>query len=96
MENKKIVTRGSWLSKREGSGRSLEREELGKESEELGKIVPLQCERSPAGGEGPPRSCGGECSKVLPPPSDGCSYASKILHFSKLQVSILSFGLEIL
>lgn len=92
MENKKIVTRGSWLSKREGSGRSLGNQE----SEELGKIVPLQCERSPAGGEGPPRSCGGECSKVLPPPSDGCSYASKILHFSKLQVSILSFGLEIL
>lgn len=92
MENKKIVTRGSWLSKREGSGRSLGNQE----SEELGKIVPLQCERSPAGGEGPPRSCGGECSKVLPPPSDGCSYASKILHFSRLQISILSFGLEIL
>lgn len=92
MANKKIVTRGSWLSKREGSGRSLGNQE----SEELGKIVLLQCERSPAGGEGPPRSCGGECSKVLPPPSDGCSYASKILHFSKLQVSILSFGLEIL
>lgn len=92
MENKKIVTRGSWLSKREGSGRSLGNQE----SEELGKIIPLQCERSPAGGEGPPRSCGGECSKVLPPPSDGCSYASKILHFSRLQISILSFGLEIL
>lgn len=92
MENKKIVTRGSWLSKREGSGRSLGNQE----SEELGKVVPLQCERSPAGGEGPPRSCGGECSKVLPPPSDGCSYASKILHFSRLQISILSFGLEIL